>query len=492
MRKADVGRLGLDFGVGIPEKRTAGHAEFLGTPGAVFEVKRASPSRGDIAPDLDPVALAAAYAEAGAQAVSVLTEGNFFKGSLKDLVAVADLMESRRRRGLPACAVLRKDFLLFEDEIDVAFRSGADAVLLIARILDDERLVGMARRAASFGMQAFVEVREPDDLRKLDLATRALGDDAARTIVAGVNSRDLATFRIDPLVPAALRGRLPAKAVFESGVRSPADARFARDLGFTGILVGEAVAKEPALAAEVARAFGEEPRAARGRFWRELAVRRAAKAGAPLVKVCGIARTKDGLFAAESGADLLGFVFARSPRRADPELVREFARAQRRIQEFSNERQPLLVGVIAETESPEARAAIALARDGHLDALQCHGFRPGEELDDVARYCAVRVGSASDLAEAEALLKGGEPRLLLDAKVEGIAGGTGTRVPEEALREASGRASLWIAGGVTPENAAEIREKFRPELIDVSSGVEKEPGVKDHGKIRALFEALGK
>ena len=64
------------------------------------------------------------------------------------------------------------------------------------------------------------------------------------------------------------------------------------------------------------------------------------------------------------------------------------------------------------------------------------------------------------------------------------------RVPEEALREASGRAPLWIAGGVTPENAAEIREKFRPELIDVSSGVEKEPGVKDREKIRALFEAL--
>ena len=341
-------------------------------------------------------------------------------------------------------------------------------------------------------MQAFVEVREAGDLEKLKSASKALGADAAKTIVAGVNSRDLATFRIDPLVPAALRRELPAKAVFESGIRSPADARFARDLGFAGILVGEAVAKEPALAAGVAEAFAEPPRSRRGWFWRALAERRAAKGGAPLVKICGIARTEDGLFAAESGADLLGFVLADSPRKADPEFVKNFARAQRRIQEFSNERQPFLVGVVTGTETPEGEAALALLREGYLDAVQCHGFRPDEGLDDVARYCAVRVGSASDLAEAEALLKDGEPRLLLDAKVEGIAGGTGTRVPEEALREASGRAPLWIAGGVTPENAAEIREKFRPELIDVSSGVEKEPGVKDHGKIRALFEALGK
>ena len=491
-RRADIEKLGPDFGAGIPAERRRGRLEFLGTPGAIFEIKRASPSRGDIAPDLDPVALATAYAEAGAQAVSVLTEGNFFKGSLRDLVAVADLMEERAKKGLPACAVLRKDFLLSEEEVDVAWRCGADAVLLIARILDAERLAGMAKRARDLGMQAFVEVREAGDLEKLKSASKALGADAAKTIVAGVNSRDLATFRIDPLVPAALRRELPAKAVFESGIRSPADARFARDLGFAGILVGEAVAKEPALAAGVAEAFAEPPRSRRGWFWRALAERRAAKGGAPLVKICGIARTEDGLFAAESGADLLGFVLADSPRKADPEFVKNFARAQRRIQEFSNERQPFLVGVVTGTETPEGEAALALLREGYLDAVQCHGFRPDEALDDVARYCAVRVGSASDLAEAEALLKDGEPRLLLDAKVEGIAGGTGTRVPEEALREASGRVPLWIAGGVTPENAAAIREKFRPALIDVSSGVEKEPGVKDHGKIRALFEALGK
>ncbi|MBP5187634.1 MAG: bifunctional indole-3-glycerol phosphate synthase/phosphoribosylanthranilate isomerase, partial [Fibrobacterales bacterium] len=200
-RRADVERLGPEFGAAVPAARRVGRTAFLGEPGAVFEVKRASPSKGDIAPDLDPVELATAYAEAGAQAVSVLTEGNFFKGSLDDLVAVADLMERRRRNGLRACAVLRKDFLLSEEEVDVADRCGADAVLLIARILDGDRLAAMARRAAELGMRAFVEVRGREDLRKLEAATSALGGAAAGTIVAGVNSRDLATFRIDPLVP---------------------------------------------------------------------------------------------------------------------------------------------------------------------------------------------------------------------------------------------------------------------------------------------------
>ena len=209
-RRADIEKLGPDFGADVPAERRRGRLEFLGTPGAVFEIKRASPSRGDIVPDLDPVALATVYAEAGAQAVSVLTEGNFFKGSLNDLVAVADLMEERAKAGLPACAVLRKDFLLSEEEIDVAWRCGADAVLLIARILDAERLVGMAKRARDLGMQAFVEVREAGDLEKMNAAGNALGPDAKKTLVAGVNSRDLATFRIDPLVPAALRGKLPS------------------------------------------------------------------------------------------------------------------------------------------------------------------------------------------------------------------------------------------------------------------------------------------
>ena len=515
MRREDIERLGLNFGIEIPEKREVGHTEFLGNAGAILEVKRASPSKGDIAPDLDPVGLATTYAEAHAQAVSVLTETNFFKGTLRDLIAVANLMESRRKQGLHACAVLRKDFLLFEDEIDIAYRCGADAVLLIARILDDEQLVRMAKRAASFDMQAFVEVRETDDLRKLKVVTEALGESAAKTIVAGVNSRDLATFHTDPLVPASVRSKLPAKAVFESGILCPADATYARNLGFTGILVGEAVAKNPPLAKEVVHAFESGSENARGKFWKKFAERKQQKqarhceersdevihgTNRPLVKICGITRDEDGLLAAELGADMLGFVFSTTKRLTTEKFVRSFKERLLRSARNDKSETPILVGVVTDPESEEGKTAIKLAREGVLDAVQLHGIDPvflarhceHEVRSDLAYYCAARVGEESDFDKVAALRKSGEPRILLDAKVEGIPGGTGKTIPENLLREKAGDLPLWLAGGINPENVGAIADKFHPELVDVSSGVEDAPGIKNAKKISALFNALGK
>jgi len=507
MRREDIERLGLNFGIEIPAERRTGHTEFLGNAGAILEVKRASPSKGDIAPDLVPTELATTYAEAHAQAVSVLTEGNFFKGSLRDLIAVADLMEKRRQQGLHACAVLRKDFLLYEDEIDVAYRCGADAVLLIARILDDERLVKMAKRAQSFDMQAFVEVRETDDFRKLQIVTESLGDGAAKTIVAGVNSRDLATFHTDPLIPASVRSKLPTKAVFESGILSAGDAAYARSLGFTGILVGEAVAKNPALAKEVVAAFESGRGNARGKFWKKFAERRDAKrevcttadpkqaqrpnnACRPLVKICGITRFEDGLLAAELGADMLGFVFSNTKRLTTEEFVRSFKERLLRSARNDKSETPILVGVITDPNSEEGKTAIKLAREGVLDAVQFHGIAPSTADTDLAHYCAARIGSPEDFQTVADLRTHGEPRILLDAKVEGIPGGTGKTIPESLLREKAGDIPLWLAGGITPENVAAICEKFHPELIDVSSGVEDAPGIKNHEKMKALFNAI--
>ena len=497
MRREDIERLGLNFGIDIPEKRRRGHIEFLGTPGAILEVKRASPSKGDIAPDLDPVGLAGTYADAHAQAVSVLTEGNFFKGSLRDLIAVADSMEERTKQGLHACAVLRKDFLLFEEEIDIAYRCGADAVLLIARILDDEQLVKMAKRAQSLDMQAFVEVRETDDLRKLKLVTDALGEAAAKTIVAGVNSRDLATFHTDPLVPACVRNMLPAKAVFESGIHSAADADYARSLGFTGILVGEAVAKNPPLAKDVVSAFEGGRENAKGKFWKKFAERRdalrATRANRPMVKICGITREEDGMLAAELGADMLGFVFSTTKRLTTEEFVRNFAEKIRMCHPEQAQRvkgSPLLVGVITDPDSPEGKTAIKLAQEGILDAVQFHGVTPGAAFAALQHYCAARVGEESDFETVTALRKSGEPRILLDAKVEGIPGGTGKTIPEALLRDKAGDIPLWLAGGINPENVAAIASKFQPELVDVSSGVEDAPGIKNAEKMKKLFSAL--
>ena len=505
MRREDIERLGLNFGIEIPEARRRGHIEFLGTPGAILEVKRASPSKGDIAPNLDPVGLAATYANAHAQAVSVLTEGNFFKGSLRDLIAVADSMEERTKQGLHACAVLRKDFLLFEEEIDIAYRCGADAVLLIARILDDAQLVKMAQRAQKFGIQAFVEVREKDDFRKLNLVMDALGDAAAKTIVAGVNSRDLATFHTDPMVPAAVRSKLPAKAVFESGILSASDAAYARSLGFTGILVGEAVAKNPPLAKDVVSAFETGSENARGKFWKKIAERRNAKREActtaspnkacrPLVKICGITREEDGVLAVELGADLLGFVFSTTRRLTTEEFVRSFAEKIRLCHPEQAQRvegSPLLVGVITDPDSPEGKTAIKLAHEGILDAVQFHGIpTPANTADALPCYAAARVGEPSDFDYVAALRKSGEPRILLDAKVEGIPGGTGKTIPESLLYEKAGDLPFWLAGGITPENVAAICDKFHPELIDVSSGVEDAPGIKNAEKMKKLFEAI--
>ncbi len=514
MRKADIERLGLNFAIDIPEKRRVGHTEFLGNAGAILEVKRASPSKGDIAPDLDPVSLATTYAEAHAQAVSVLTETNYFKGSLRDLIAVADLMEKRRQQGLHACAVLRKDFLLYEDEINIAYRCGADAVLLIARILDDEQLVRMAKRAQSFDMQAFVEVRETDDFRKLSVVTSALGADAAKTIVAGVNSRDLATFHTDPLVPASVRSKLPTKAVFESGILSAGDAAYARSLGFTGILVGETVAKNPALAKEVVSAFESGCENACGRFWKKFAERKQQKQALvqehlvchceersdeaistqttirPLVKICGITRFEDGMLAAELGADMLGFVFSNTKRLTTEEFVRSFKERLLRSARNDKSETPILVGVITDPNSEEGKTAIKLAREGVLDAVQFHGIEPSAADTGLAHYCAARVGTPEDFQTVADLRTHGEPRILLDAKVEGIPGGTGKTIPESFLLKKAGDIPLWLAGGITPENVGTICEKFHPELIDVSSGVENAPGIKNSEKLKALFAAL--
>jgi indole-3-glycerol phosphate synthase/phosphoribosylanthranilate isomerase len=296
-------------------------------------------------------------------------------------------------------------------------------------------------------------------------------------------------------VPASVRSKLPAKAVFESGILCPADATYARNLGFTGILVGEAVAKNPPLAKEVVGAFESGSENARGKFWKKFAERKVAPKVGPLVKICGITREEDGLLAAELGADMLGFVFSTTKRLTTEEFVRNFS-------EKIGSNRPILVGVISDPESVEGKTAIKLAKDGVLDAVQLHGVDPSnlechrehEVRSDLSPaypyYCAARVGEESDFDKVTALRKNGEPRILLDAKVEGIPGGTGKTIPENLLREKAGELPLWLAGGITPENVGAIVEKFHPELVDVSSGVEDAPGIKNPEKLKALFAAL--
>jgi indole-3-glycerol phosphate synthase len=201
-------------------------------PRLVAEVKRRSPSRGDIRVDLDPAALAAAYAAGGAAAVSVLTEPRHFAGSPEDLLAVRAAVD------LP---VLRKDFVTTPYQVWEARAWGADAVLLIVAALDAAALRALLAEATAAGLDALVEVHP--------VAAAAAAAAAGATLV-GVNARDLATLEVDPGRFAAVRDALPGGAVLvaESGIRDRAGVQAAADAGADAVLVGETLvrASDPA------------------------------------------------------------------------------------------------------------------------------------------------------------------------------------------------------------------------------------------------------
>ena len=476
-RRADLEKLGPAFGAEAPSVRTRPVVPFLSRVGTILEIKRSSPSKGAIAMGLDPERTAKLYAQAGTQGISVLTERNFFNGSLKDLQIAA--------KAAPDCSILRKDFLLEEEEIEIAYKFGADAVLLIARILNEEKLLKMAARARKYGMTPFIEVRTESDAEILRHAA------LEGNVVAGVNSRDLANFHIDPLIPAAFRKELPCRAIFESGVEVPGDAAFARKLGFEGILIGEAAARNPENAAALVKAFGDAEPDREGEFWKRIAERREAhkrtQPGRPLVKICGIRTENEGMLAAALGADLLGFVFSKSPRNADAESVRKITAAV-----HGKFPEVLFCGVITDPESEQGKCALALAEKGTLDAVQFHGcaIPPMIQKTPFACYPAVRIGEAKHVEDLLTSWKSGTPRTLIDAKVEGIFGGTGTRIPAELVHKVALQMPLWLAGGIGPENVRAIMDRFHPELIDVSSRLESAPGVKDAEKVKVLFKEI--
>jgi indole-3-glycerol phosphate synthase len=189
----------------------------------IAECKRRSPSRGILRASYDPVAIARAYAAAGAVALSVLTEPAFFDGSLADLTGVVDAVP------LP---VLRKDFVVDRYQLAEARAAGADAVLLIAAALEDTALALLIREADGLGLAALVEVHDAQELR------RAVG--AGATII-GVNNRNLRSLGVDLSTSSALAGSLPADcvAVSESGLRTHADLRRLQADGFDAFLIGE-------------------------------------------------------------------------------------------------------------------------------------------------------------------------------------------------------------------------------------------------------------
>jgi indole-3-glycerol phosphate synthase len=193
----------------------------------IAEIKRRSPSKGDLDPGLQADLVAKDYVTGGASCLSVLTDVDFFGGS------VADLAAARQASGLP---VLRKDFTVQEADVADARLMGADAVLLIAAALSDAELTSCAALAEELALAALVEVHDEDEL------ARAL---RAGALLVGVNQRDLRTFEVDHERACAMAARIPpgVVAVAESGIRDAADARRLAEAGYDAILVGETLVR---------------------------------------------------------------------------------------------------------------------------------------------------------------------------------------------------------------------------------------------------------
>jgi indole-3-glycerol phosphate synthase/phosphoribosylanthranilate isomerase len=375
----------------------------LARPGlaTIAEVKRRSPSAGELRRDADPGRLAAAFASSGAAAVSVLVDERF-GGTLGDLVAARSATE------IP---LLAKGFFAREQELDALHRAGADAVLLLLRDLDDARARTMMEAAARLGLDTLVEAH---DAAELERAT-VLGADPI-----GINARDLESFRIDRSSQLELVARAPRDRVVvaESGIWSRAQGAAAELAGADAILVGSALMRAGDPAEKLA----------------ELASR-------PLVKVCGLTRQEDVDAAVDAGADLCGFIFADTPRRA-PRLLDVPDRALSVA---------VYVGEPAETEA---------------DLVQVYESERGKVRgrDAVLLRAGVPVARVVDLPWEEA-------------------------DPDHLVRAAAAAGRIMLAGRLGPDNVRAAVERVNPWAVDAASRLESEPGVKDHDRVRAFVGA---
>ena len=452
----------------------------------IAEVKRASPSKGLLAPHLDPVALARTYEMYGAAAISVLTEPHFFLGSPDHLMAIKQAV---------SVPVLRKDFIIGEYQVYEARAWGADAILLICAILDDIQLRHLLKRAHALGMYCLVEVHSREE------AQRAV---AAGAAIIGVNSRDLVTFQIHPYLIRELRPLIPADClvVAESGIHHAADARRLARYDIQAILVGESLVVSQDIPAQL-----------RSLLW-----------GANediQVKICGL-RTPEHMRAAiAAGADMLGLMFYEpSSRYIDPhqaqallDSIKEGERSHTVraddvvSQNNSDIRRGRFIAPIADSSAlAESRLTHSISPDivgvfvnkdasfinevtqqVGLHIVQLHGDEPPEFCHSIARPVikALRLQDMSDIGKVRAYREV-VWRILLDTPAPGW-GGTGMTHDWTLARAASQEAPMLLAGGLTPDNVATAIQQVHPWGVDVSSGVETN-GLKDTSKIRAFIK----
>jgi indole-3-glycerol phosphate synthase/phosphoribosylanthranilate isomerase len=411
----------------------------------IAEIKRASPSRGIIKDNVDPAAIARIYENGGAKAISVLTEEDHFNGSMDDLRAARDAVS------LP---VLQKDFIFDEFQIYEAAAAGADAVLLIVAMLDDETLANLHGIAEDrLGMDALVEVHDRLELeRSLSLGARLIG----------VNNRNLKTFDVSLDISRDLARSAPAGAVMvaESGLKSREDIMELKNLGFNGFLIGETLMRSP------------DPE----KTLKDLA--RTTK-----VKICGITNLEDALFAADHGADALGFNFyEKSPRYISPGKAADIAK---HLPDST-----LRVGVFVNEDLDKIISTVSTVG---LDAIQLHGNEPPEFIQALRSRISQRVIKVFRVSRdfnPEIVLEYDMDTIFLDAYSAAEYGGTGEIFDWEIARRVQELGpKIYLAGGLSPENVADAIRAVRPYGVDACSCLEREHGLKDNIKVKAFIEA---
>ncbi|KAI8895220.1 indole-3-glycerol phosphate synthase-domain-containing protein [Globomyces pollinis-pini] len=469
------------------------------------EIKRASPSKGDIDLSVHPAQQAFHYHEGGASTISVLTEPNWFKGSLDDLKEVRKSLEGVKDRP----AVLRKEFIFDQYQILEARLAGADTILLILSMLSDDAVKPLIKYSRELGMEPLVEVATPDEMER----AIKLG-----STIIGVNNRDLNTFDVDMNRTARLASLTQKSGdsiilLGLSGMTCRKDVEDCLKAGAKGALIGEALMKSKNQISMIQSLLGNSPLNA--------VIDEKPK---PLVKICGITNANDALHAIKSGADLIGLIFVKSsPRYVTPEKGLEIAEEIRKhypvnaVSEVSHpisispessiswygrqtfeSKKPLIVGVFQKQSAQEINDIV---KKCHIDIIQCHSPQ-SQAFHRLLSKPIIQVIGLKEKAKANQSVSvvadhvvkecndysGTASFILLDTCTVNQSGGTSKVFDWDILNEiAKSNLKVGLAGGLNPENVQNATN-FNPLFIDVSSGVERQPGLKDHEKVERFIK----
>ena len=419
----------------------------------ICEVKKASPSKGIIAEHFPYLDIAKEYEVAGAAAISVLTEPDFFKGDKKYLQEIASTVK------IP---VLRKDFIIDEYQIYQAKIWGASAILLICACLDVPTLTKFRELADSLGLSSLVEAH---DEQEVQMAIEC----GARII--GVNNRNLKDFTVDVQNSVHLRNLVQDDVIFvsESGLETPEDIQVLRDNNIGVALMGETFMRSPNKIEKLAYLYGPT-------YY------------TPKVKMCGISKVETIPAVVEAKPDYMGIVFAPSKRQVTVEQAKTLVEALHKQCKEQNDTVSIkTVGVFVNETLDNL---VTIANEANLDVVQLHGdedeafIQSLKERTNVEVWKAIQIRSAAD---AEAWIDSSADMLLFDAYHKDERGGTGDVFDWSCLD--TFERPFMLAGGIDSTNVARAIRTVRPYGIDISSGIETN-GVKDDEKITAFTKIV--